>query len=1025
MPLDPSLFGGINLDPPKEEATTVARAPQAPTAVDQGPKETGTSYVVRKGTSGVGEAFGRNLSAGSMIGLEGMPMAALRLFLPKDIVDYISPAANLPVEVKERSLSDVVKGKGGNLKLKDVVTDYAEEGKKIGALAGSRIVNAMGGSAPYEEKIGAAPGAISKNLGGVANVVGQTLAQPMGGAIPRQLAMAAGVGELGELGGEAAGSLARNMGASEKTTAMAEAGGNFAGGFAGGPLNLLRIKAMDAIGRPIVGSAVDTAKAAKSAFTQYREDNSRGFLSYFMDDYSHLRDNAVSSMEKTIAGKVANEIRLQGPDAPLNAQKWAESVEKAGLTPTEAAKFPLGVQTVTPNLIATSNEIARTPAEKRGMGNAIMEAAKRIIGAKPSDSSLLAQMEEFQKRQQLRIDGLNAEGQAIRATTPGMSVVDEAKQGEQLRSLYEQELAAGRAEKDRHYDVAKDLADKQGLDFDPKEVSQRIKGILNQTFSSLDPSTVPESIIKVRALLKQKNLDPTVSAIVDASGRAIETAPAQVKPLRLRDVNDAIVALNDDIRSANRASTTNTSEKVKANNLRQVRESLEEMITKQASPEVIGAYNDAIAHFRGTFVPRFQTGANANLGREAGAARTNQELVPNESVMGSYLKKPPGTDRVGVTQMEEFDNLFGGKLDGTKRVDAAYDALWTKLENDYNKDVLSKGAFKQEAHDKFLYENEAPLNALPGLRDKLDQNASKLSSLQAEAERAHQYFKDVTQGPLARTLGPEDAQKTLAIALTDPRKMGQLTAALGPEGSKALAKEIMLGLTPWKENLSGGLDYAPEKLIDVLNKGLGRDGAPGGLSTAFRAAYGQKEGDLHLDRLRALAILAEREALSNPATARALQGLGPESVANATGTTGASFLSQLKAYWEGRQSGTHFAAVGIGRYLNTEIQKNVAEAMQKALYDPKMSKAILEAAQTAGGDKLSRGAADMIFGTGKAGQELVKRMIDYGMIRRNIAQSTRIAITDTANRDKTDPSNQERVPKSYPPLEMGTMYIKQ
>lgn len=1030
MPLDRSILDSVSQEL-QASASDLPPAQAPVTTPNQGPLETGTSYVVKKGLGGLGEAVGRTLNYGKAASYgEPLPFAAMRFFLPNNIVDMISPTADLPVDIKNEKT-----GKVSRIKLKDVTSDYASEGKDIGATIGATAT----GSDDPQPMIGAAPGIISKNLGGVANFAGQAIGQPMGnvgsvGSAAKYVMSAMGAGEGSELGGDIMRGITKHVfHADDRVVNNEGVVGELIGGGLGGMLNVARGNGTAMAAKGALGTAND---AMKSAYAKWRADSSRTFLSYLMDDYSHLREDARTAVQNRVIGTVANDIRMD-PDAQESLASFADAAEKTGVDPN---KFNIAAKAATPSLVASvAQRRPTTPEEASLLAQAnkagqeeIKSAARRIVDKSvvPDATDLAGQLDEFQKRSQLRIAALNDEGDAIRGTVPGMSAAEEAAQGAKIKDLAAEQLAQGKVERDSLYNGTKDLADQLGHDYDPSKVSGKIASLLKQTFTTLEPGTVPESVTRLKALLSQKRALPEVDKALTDMGLAAQ-GDSQTVPIRLRDVMDAMSVLNQDIRNAQRAAATNSMEAVKVKNLTEVRKSLEGMVNEQSAPEVINAYNKANDFYRNNYVPRFKTGENLNLDRQAGVARANQDLVPDEAVMASYLKKPVGTGRVGETSMQNFDNLFGGVLPGTQRVPQAYSELWNTLESRYNKTVLGgSDKFKMADHDAFMHEYEAAINRVPALRDKLDQTATQLENLQSEAKGVEKYYEDIAHGPIAEAVGPKNVEAVFSEALTDPRKMGQLISALNkglnPQaGTQALVKEIMQRLTPWKETASG-IEYDPAKLKDILDRGGAGSAVPGGLSTAFRAAFGKAEGDAHLDRLRALALLAERQASTAPRFLRPMEPFPSDIAKDATGQTGASWLSQFKALFTGRIGPTYVAGMGLGSLFNAKMKEAFNQAQQEALFNPEMSKAILELAATKGSDPVSRGAMRKIFGMSQDATNLIKGLFDYGHIGEHAFNGARVAATinadDLRQNSKNDASKRVRFRNEPPgPLDLGTI----
>lgn len=1008
MPIPRSLLDGI--DTSGQQAPDRYAVPEP----DQGPQETPTSYVVRKGTSSFGEGIGRAMNAGQALSYgESLPFAAMRLFLPKEWVDKISPYSKIPV--------NVMKGDKNVKTLGAALSDYSGPGKDIGAQAGSNLVNDLGGKAPDQPDIGAAPGPISNNLGNASSFVGAALAQPFppGVSFSKYLMSIMGTAELASLGGDAARVTTKAVGGSDEAAKLAEIGGNFAGGVIGSPANVIRMNAISSVAKaPYMAAKNGTAAAVSAARKAWTDESGKGFFSYLSDDYSHLRDEAKGAIQKRVITDVANDIRMD-PDAPEAMKAFDEAATKAGVN---VDQFNIGQRSSTPSLVGTISQLRpKTPEETSLIANKnkasqqeIIEASKRVsqntVDLKAN--SVLNQLKDYQKTTDLRIQGLNDEAKAVADTTPMLSPEEKFKQGENVYQLYEKELATARNEKNRLYGVATDLANAQGVDYDVSKAVGQIKDVLKSTMSKINPSVSPNTLTNLKNVFGGKKAIPELADVLEQMGM---TAPEVSAPTKLSDINDAVVALNDDIRSAARG--TDSASRIQVSNLSAIRKSLEGIIQDQSPPEVINAYNEAVKHFKDVYIPRFREGTNYNLSREKGPMGMGERKIDPMGVIGEYLKPEPNVGQVSETRMREFDNLFGGVLPGTERSAEAYNELWKGIQDKYASKLLTgKEKFDPIGHEKFINDYQPALDRVPALRTQLEDNANKIMDLQAEAGRVSDQYKAVSgAGSLGATLGPENAANVVSKALADPRKMGQLISALNKgekagtgEGTKALVKEIMYRATPWRET-PNGLEYNPEKLIALLDSGKANADSVGGLQVAFRAAFGREAGDSHLDNLRAIALLAQRQALTNPRFLRPQEPFPEDMFKNVTGQTAASWITSFKAMAEGRVSDTYFASIGFSKFFNTRVKAAFTEAQQKALFDPEMSKAILELAATPANQPMNKGPIQKVLGSlGDEGSDFVKRLVEHGMIKQHMFNAARVITAVKANEDQSSPSKRER-----------------
>lgn len=1002
---------------------------EEPKPVNQGPVETPTSYVVRKGTQAFGGQVGRDISAaehlafpgGGGIGIE-LPMAALRLMLPKWLVDKVDPFAGTVYRTEDGKL----------IKRKDLLVDRGQQGEDVGAQVGGNWINTArdimrgvgAGSlvpeadVPNSPDVGAAPGPISKNLGGVSSFVGGAMGLPIG-ATPanagKYIIGAMGMGEGAEVGGSVAKSIAHRTGASPTGEAAAEFGGAMLGGVVGAPANVTRMGITGEIAGQAASGTGRAAKALSSAWNKWKQDteNTRSFIDYFGDEYKHMRDAAKENVQNRVIGTIVRDIKMD-PDAPEAIQQWADATAKTGVDPQ---KFPVAARVTTPSLVATtaqhrpgSPEEAAIMAQMQKAGDKeIMSAAQRMKAdvAPPTTDTLTAQLREAQKGVALKVNALNDEALNVAQTTPVVSMAEGTETGQKLRAAFDKELETANAEKSAKFDAA--LAN--GETYDLSGAQKKVEAVLGTTLAKIKPDTVPAPIRNLQTLFSRS--DPELARIVtEITGNPPPNAPAT-----MRDLHEAIVGLND---ASSGMAADNFLGKHNIGAARDILEGVLETQTKD--PALYQKLQDAREWFKNNFVPRFRTGTNFNLSREGGISKANENILGDASIIPAYLAKDAKAGGVPEERMQQFDALWGGELPGTQRNASAYNALWRGIEDDYARNVLNKGKFDPAAHDKFMGEYEAALKRTPGLRDKLDVNADRILSLQGEADREAQRFHDITGSPITAALGPIEAKKALDAALNDPKKMGQLVSALntkgmdftlGHEGAKGVVREIMARAAPYKEN-GGTLDYDPKRLVSLLDAGRAGDGSPSSLQVAFRAAFGRSEGDAQMERLRALGVLAQRHALTDPKFLRPMQPYDQDFFKQLTGSSAASWIASLKSFGEGRTGGAWLTGFTGGRFFNSQLKAKLAKMQMDALYDPKTADAILELYSKGEGQPMSKSTAKLLAdGLGEGGDRLVKSLGNRGMLTNQVFNGARVTATMEANKKDNDPSNRQRFSKPF------------
>lgn len=1031
MGIPQSLFESFQA-PSAAEAEALSALPKPVKASP--PEETAVGGVVRTGAKGFGAATGRNfeVARGVQMG-ELWPTAILRAFLPGEWVDFVSPQARVPM-VNEKG---EVKKRGALLREASGLTP--ENLGDIAATRAGEIYNKLGGKTSESPDIGPATGPFNKGFRTMADFAGQALAQPMTGVanLPKYLMGAAGAGAGAEVGGAVAKNSARAMGASEDTAHLFEVAGSLPGAIAGGQANLIRYNtAKEAVKGP--GKiAENVANAWKEARAKQQAGDSRNIFQLFMDSDSLKNVRAESSgvLRQHVNEQVARDIQMD-PNAQGNIEAFKDAAAKAGVDTTS---FNTAQKTGTPSLVGTvaqmrpavPEDVSKLTLADQLPKDELRRAYRQITSntVPPDAKSVLASLRELQKTAELRITGLNLEAGKVAAETPALSASERITQGASLREAAETELAAAKVEKDRLYQLPKTHDEAAQTPYDLSEVVKKAGAQLKETFSNIDPKAVPESVRNLRRIFGGKVADPAMEELTknmtpeDLKAFQVEHGIDPGKRVAYSDISDTLQALNQDAQLARiRGQAGNPSARREEANLREIQTSLEAAFAGQAPPEVLEAHNAAVKHFRENFVPRFREGVNANLFREAGAARQGENYIAEGAEINTFLKKDTNVPEISETRLREFDNLFGGVKPGTTRNSAMYGELWRGVEDHYSSQVLQKSlknGFDEAAHEKFMKEYAPAFDRMPALRDKIEANADRIASFQEEAKRVAENYSVVAGSPLTAQLGSQAASLAFSRALADPAAMGRLLKALpkGAEegerqGAKALLREVMLKAQPWKEMPDGPV-FDKTNLLKILDAGrnVENPNAPGGLQVLLNAALGKVEGKAHYERLRALALLSERVEATTPQFLRPQDPFPADPIKAATGSSPASMLSDAKALVQGRVSPLYLAGITGGRFFNTRIRAAVNKAYQDALFDPEASKAVLELATTPANGAASITAAKRVFGSaGEAGVDFIKRLTEHGQITKYGARSALLAGTVEANKGQNEEGNREVVP---------------
>jgi hypothetical protein len=356
--------------------------------------------------------------------------------------------------------------------------------------------------------------------------------------------------------------------------------------------------------------------------------------------------------------------------------------------------------------------------------------------------------------------------------------------------------------------------------------------------------------------------------------------------------------------------------------------------------------------------------------------------------------------------MQQFDNLFGGER-GAPRNAAAYKGLSEAVGDKYSKDVLQSG-FTREKHEKFMREYNSALDRVPDARKSMEATAQLLDKYNGQKETLLNQYKTVVGSPITQAVGPVQAQHLLLESLADPLKMKQLLDS--PIGKTAdQAKSVLKEATTFADPMKDG-KYDPDKLVKLLTLGERRPGEPTPLQMLFNKAMGPQEGAAHATRLTAIAELMRREAMTDAKYMRFQPQGDKGAVSAATGQTMASWIGQFYATESGRIGKPFAFATAGGRFLNNEMQKAATRAMERALYDPAMSSAILELVQTPANQPISRSAWNAVFGAAEGSNKVLRNMIDHGRIRETIARGALYG-HEAAVQDKREEKEKGKTPR--------------
>lgn len=979
---------------PKEKATIIPPREQgnSPAFSPQGIKET-AEYSAKAGAESFWTMVGQDANAGVELYHDGVPTplnylkAAMKVALPQDIVDTIFgaskdfykgitramlPKAVWPDSVKEAGTpEEFVKTYGKK-------PDLAEEAPK-------RMVG----------DIGKPPNAVAKYLTGpLARGVGVYAGLPIGGAgsVSKNLLMSMGSSELSEIGGDIGGGIGRFAGG-EKGEVFGRGIGALGGGALGGQANITRVAAMGR-GTAAATKAIRNVVPAIRAASTKVEGDTRSFFTRFTDNYKDLSSVTRGYQDQVVAEQYASAIAKM-PGARENLEKMQKIAGDLGI---DITKFNPGQQTMVPSLVdevsffqpKDETQAARVHAQKKGAGEEIIKAYERTTGAKPKTKVEDVQLSLNRTRYNIlnEIEARGREAQVVMDESPRMTPEQSVDNGALVKDAFMTEHKDASAYYNRLYQGVYRAADSANVRI---KVDDTTAAALNK-LSSVEVGMEPQAGYDLQ--------------------HAVAVAKGRLNNLSFKEAHDIVKSLGREANDARVSGDATKARILSDYRTRLLKDMQEQTFGKGKEPGparyIWQQFEGINQSYKDNFIPRFETGVNYNLDREAGRSKNNLGYYKDEEVFNKgYLAKVDG--RVSETNMKQFDDAFGGKIPGTKKNPDAYKALSRAVEDEYAHDVYGpKGVdgrriFSEDKHLKFMDSHAAALDRVPELGAKLEAQAKKLLDLKNRAELSAEKWAAITNSPLTKTLGKPQSDKLIAEALSDTKKMAVLIKATGGKDKQTLFKDIMSRAAPWKE-VEGGIEYDPTELLKTIEAGSGPAGqGMSSLQLLSRATFGTVEGDKHFNNLKNIAALAVRESLTNPKFSGAGAMVSQKFLTELTGQSAASWISARKSMMEGRTSGTWFITQAAGRFLRVHFQKALQEAQYRALFDPRYSEAVLELSRKPMGQPITEKTAIALRdAAGKEGKALFDELVNRGYVASQTARGAQLGLTLEAQRRKRE-----------------------
>lgn len=826
----------------------------------------------------------------------------------------------------------------------------------------------------------------------------------------KALLIAMGASEGAEAGKDVLGATGEFVGG-ETGRKIGEATGSVAGGTAGGYANVVRYNTLakgtkmgvEGTSKAVssVPEALRAAKAAKAA------GDERNLFEIFMDQYGDLRKGGLGFMQERTNSKIRDLI-TRDPRSEKAITSFRDST--AVLQKGEDKLFSTSQISDNPTLYKMELMRRERPegmavAQQRSTQRrtALMNAYKNIVDkAIPTDTKTMqASINALATTSVDNVRKLEESASDIRGSVRNFSSEERRLNGSDLRLQYDNELAASKAKNVQNYERALSL-DTQGVDIG--QAKGPIKDVLKQFEVQIKEGTAPSSISNLKSVIdasekKQKGL------IEIPEGVKYEAPKPQTR-IALRDVNQVIKDLGADVSDAYAAygRSRNPADLSRAQNLTKVQDALLASVGT-ANPEAASAYHSARSRYATEHAPRFNTGIASAMEIERTTPGTRgRPRIPDETLLTQFLNKSELP-----TRMDEFDKLFGGYGGAPKNAEA-YRLLGNAIEDRFSKEVLNE-AFSPDKAMKFVKDYESALTRTPNIRTKLVDASERLDKIRAEQQRIEENFQQLVGSPITKEIGPLQAQQLFVKALSDPDKMQQLLKsdlANTPEKAKSLLKEAMAYANPLKPD--GGIDYT--KFAQLMQAGQYRIDMPNTLEMLTTKALGEKEGAAHMDRLRQISELMRRDAQLDPEHLRLIDPASwSDPVKRATGQSMASWYTGFRSMDVG--FGRHyFPLIAAGRFVNTRIQQAVETTIEKALYDPEASQALLSMVATPSNQPIGSKVLDVMFGSSTELRKIVQKdLLEHGLVRSMAKRGSLIGVTKLVTDQQEAQAEKERAKK--------------
>ncbi len=861
---------------------------------------------------------------------------------------------------------------------------------------------------------------MGKWLGGGAEGVGQMVTMPMlpEAGLARNIVAGLGMGEGSDLLGKAFGGIFGYFGG-EQWEKYGRAAGSFIGGGVGSEANAIRMGILKEGAAGVRGAVKNIYASSRETLAKRRLGDTRSMWEIFSSEFGSTKAATKGLIQEFTNRNLANTIRRN-----IHASGFAQQfVEDAKISGMDVRPWGLGERTLVPSIteaIAGARPESHAAAEEiftraSNMKTAIKDVYQNLrfkAGVPASPVGIQASAEAFRAITQAKVDGLTKEVGDVTQRFHKLDSVERDKLGEAVHKARDTMRDDAYKVAEGKYADAEKAFDAEGVKIEVPGVREEATQILKDFYpGQVDPRKVPAIVRNLLAATKAAGKEGAEegAGLILPKGLAEETTAAKAakdaqaaedeakgRPLTLKEANDLYKALGEAGTKALGAEN-NVGFRQSIALQHRLRDAID---GSKASPQAKEAYTEALRFYAEDYAPRFQEGVGKALGKERGGAMEGREVIPNEVVIDHILGGAAA--KTLPTALHEADRLFATNPEGLKKL------ITIGVSNRF-RDVLDKkfnaDGFERDV-EAFKSKYKAALDRVPELADKINNESARIYGLQLDKAAEIKRYEDIMKGPVTKSVGWQQAKDMFQEALGNPDKMHDLLAATKGVAAKELVKEMFEQADPFK-----GGDYDAQALLKMISAGKSSPDAPSSMRILFNAAYGPKDAQHHIDTLEAIARFVLRQEATDPRNLQVGQILKLEPVKQATGSTGASIISSIRAQAAGNTSSAYVAVLTTSRFVNMKIQSALTNAMHTSLYDPDMADAILEMSAKPANEPLSKSAAVKVgFDKIKdaTGKNILQRMIDVGYVKDYVARGI-IAGGEQSKRETDDPYSRENL----------------